>query len=397
MNIPLVKLGDICEVTLGRTPPRENPAWWGTETEGIPWVAIGDMGKSRVLTTTKERVSTSAIEGPFKGRIVPKGTLLLSFKLSIGKVCVLGMDAVHNEAIASIVPKRKDVHIPYLLHVLPLVTQTANATHAVKGKTLNKKALCNLDLPLPPLAEQERIVAHLERTLGAIDAMEAKFREMAETAERHFRATLAESFAALSSAPAAKLGEVCETTSGGTPLKSHKEYYEGGTIPWLRSGEVCKKDIEAAECFITPSGMENSSAKLFPVNTVLVAMYGATAGQVGILRFPATTNQAICGILPSTRFVPEFLYYALLQQKAALVRRAVGGAQPNISQEKIREVVLPLPSLAEQERVVARLERAEGVSRRVVALAQAGVAQCGVYRRAVLSEAFGGGEGGGDE
>ena len=190
------------------------------------------------------------------------------------------------------------------------------------------------------------------------------------------------------STPLVKLGDVCETTSGGTPLKSHKEYYEGGTIPWLRSGEVCKKDIEVAECFITPAGMENSSAKLFPVNTVLVAMYGATAGQVGILRFPATTNQAICGILPSTRFVPEFLYYALLQQKAALVRRAVGGAQPNISQEKIREVILPLPSLAEQERIVAHLERTLGAIDAMEAKFREMAETAERHFRATLAETF---------
>lgn len=392
MNIPLVKLGDVCEVVGGGTPSTKHKEYYDGN---IPWVTVRDM-KSRYLTETERTITPLGVEHSATN-IIPKGNIILATRVGLGKVCQLTFDAAINQDLRGLLLK-PGVNADYLYFHLLTAAEALEALGTgatVKGVKVSQ--VLELPVPLPPLAEQERIVAHLERTLGAIDTMEAKFREMAETAERHFRATLAESFAALSSAPAAPLGEVCETTSGGTPLKSHKEYYEGGTIPWLRSGEVCKKDIEAAECFITPAGMENSSAKLFPVNTVLVAMYGATAGQVGILRFPATTNQAICGILPSTRFVPEFLYYALLQQKAALVRRAVGGAQPNISQEKIREVVLPLPSLAEQERVVARLERAEGVSRRVVALAQAGVAQCGVYRRAVLSEAFGGGEGGGDE
>jgi type I restriction enzyme S subunit len=81
------------------------------------------------------------------------------------------------------------------------------------------------------------------------------------------------------------IGEVCKTGAGGTPLKSKKEYYEGGQIPWLLSGEVAQGDIFKSENCITQSGLDNSSAKIFPVNTVLVAMYGATAGQVGILRF----------------------------------------------------------------------------------------------------------------
>jgi type I restriction enzyme S subunit len=152
------------------------------------------------------------------------------------------------------------------------------------------------------------------------------------------------------------LGEVCKTGSGGTPLSSRKEYYEGGNIPWLVSGEVAQGNVREAKNFITKAGLENSAAKLFPKNTVLVAMYGATAGQVGILRFEAATNQAICGILPNDKFVPEFLFYFLLANKDELVAQATGNAQPNISQIKIKNTEVPLPPLAEQQRIVGILD-----------------------------------------
>jgi type I restriction enzyme S subunit len=155
-----------------------------------------------------------------------------------------------------------------------------------------------------------------------------------------------------------KLGEVCETGSGGTPLKANKDYYEGGAIPWLMSGEVSQGEIFEAKNFITEKGLKNSSAKLFPVNTVLVAMYGATAGQTGILKFEATTNQAVCGILPNCRFIPEFLYYCFLLKKDELISLAVGNAQPNISQIKIRNTIIPVPPLPEQKRIVAKLDQA---------------------------------------
>lgn len=131
------------------------------------------------------------------------------------------------------------------------------------------------------------------------------------------------------------LGEVCKTSSGGTPLSSRKEYYEGGNIPWILSGEVAVGNVRQAMSLITQQGLENSAAKLFPKNTVLVAMYGATAGQVGILRFEAATNQAVCGILPNQKIIPEFLFYFLLAKKDELVAQATGNAQPNISQSKI--------------------------------------------------------------
>lgn len=153
-----------------------------------------------------------------------------------------------------------------------------------------------------------------------------------------------------------KLGEVCETGAGGTPLKAHKDYYEGGTIPWLMSGEVSQGEILEAKNFITEKGLKNSSAKLFPPNTVLVAMYGATAGQVGILRFEASTNQAICGIFPNNKTIPEYLFYCFLSKKEELISQAVGGAQPNISQIKIKNTKIPFPSLPEQQRIVAILD-----------------------------------------
>ncbi|KRA35029.1 hypothetical protein ASD68_00755 [Rhodanobacter sp. Root627] len=153
-----------------------------------------------------------------------------------------------------------------------------------------------------------------------------------------------------------KIGDVCATSSGGTPLSGKAAYYEGGTIPWLRSGEVAQGPVFRSELFITEEALKNSSAKLFPVDTVLVAMYGATAGEVGILRFACTTNQAICGILPGERLVPEFLYLLLKANKPALIRLAGGGAQPNISQKIIREFQVPLPPLDVQQEIVAEIE-----------------------------------------
>ncbi len=154
------------------------------------------------------------------------------------------------------------------------------------------------------------------------------------------------------------LGDVCKTGSGGTPLKDRKEYYEGGTIPWLMSGEVSQGEVTQATKFITQLGLDNSAAKIFPENTVLVAMYGATAGQVGILRFKAATNQAVCGIYPNETFLPEFLFYFLLSKKDDLVAQATGNAQPNISQVKIKNTEVPVLPLSEQQRIVGLLDEA---------------------------------------
>lgn len=157
-----------------------------------------------------------------------------------------------------------------------------------------------------------------------------------------------------------KLGEVFKTYAGGTPSKINKANYENGTIPWIRSGEVCKKYITGSELFISEEGLKNSSAKYYPINTVLVAMYGATAAQSGILKFEATSNQAVCGILPQNDFLPEFVYDFFTYIKDDLASQAQGGAQPNISQEKIKNILFPCIPLSEQKEIVSRLDAAFG-------------------------------------
>ncbi len=159
----------------------------------------------------------------------------------------------------------------------------------------------------------------------------------------------------------AKLGDVCITSSGGTPLRSHPEFYENGTIPWLKSGEVAQGYIYNAEEFITEQALAMSSAKLFPVDTVLLAMYGATAGQVGILKIPSSTNQAVCGILPGENFIPEFLYLILKSKKDYLISQSSGGAQPNISQAIIKDLVIPQPPISFQKEIVTKVEQYEKI------------------------------------
>lgn len=153
-----------------------------------------------------------------------------------------------------------------------------------------------------------------------------------------------------------KLGEVCETTSGGTPSKSKMEYYENGDIPWLRSGELSNGEIYSTELCITQKGLDNSSAKIIPAGTVSIAMYGATVGEVGIIKKPMCTNQAICNILPNEQFIPNFIRYVLVAYKPKFISLATGGAQPNISQNIIKNTSIPIPPLAIQRSIVSELD-----------------------------------------
>ena len=157
-----------------------------------------------------------------------------------------------------------------------------------------------------------------------------------------------------------KLGDIYQISSGGTPKKGNPEYYENGTIPWIKTGDLKGKHIDSFET-ITELGLRNSSAKLFPENTVLLAMYGATIGNCAILDFEASTNQACAAFLPNDLVSPEYLYYFLLGNKKQFIKDGVGGAQPNISATYLKKVNFELISIEEQIRIVSVLDKLSGI------------------------------------
>lgn len=170
-----------------------------------------------------------------------------------------------------------------------------------------------------------------------------------------------------------RLSEFCLTGTGGTPSRSKLErYYEGGTIPWVKSGELRESVINKTEERITEAALKETNIKLVPPGALLLAMYGATVGRLGILGIAATTNQAVCHIIPDpTAANVRFLFHALSNQVSNLIARGVGGAQPNISQGIIKDLALALPPLAEQRRIAEVLDRAETLrAKRRAALAQ---------------------------
>lgn len=136
-----------------------------------------------------------------------------------------------------------------------------------------------------------------------------------------------------------------ETKSGSTPSRTYNEFWNGGTISWVKSGELHNNiTLKTEEC-ITQEGLNGSSAKLLPKDTVLMAMYGVRAGEVGYLAIEATTNQAICGMICSTKAEAAYLYFALIQSQAAISRLSNGGAQDNLSKNFIDAIKLVVPPL----------------------------------------------------
>lgn len=140
------------------------------------------------------------------------------------------------------------------------------------------------------------------------------------------------------------VSEFCaDTKSGSTPSRINNEYWENGTIPWIKSGEVHNNISLQTEEYITPLGLNESSTKLLPKDTVLMAMYGVTAGEVGYLAIEATTNQAICGMICHSKAEAAYLYFSLIQSQAAISRLSNGGAQDNLSKTFIDNIKIVVP------------------------------------------------------
>ncbi|MBB1099588.1 restriction endonuclease subunit S [Limosilactobacillus agrestis] len=163
-----VRFGNLVNFNLGKTPKKTDNIYWSNGE--IPWVSISDMQKP-TLNKTKLKISNVAMTEVFKGKIVPTGTLLMSFKLSIGKVTILNLDAVHNEAIIDIHPyvDNNNIQRNYLFWVLPFISNMSQTNTAIKGKTLNKTLLNSMLIPLPPIEEQKRIVEKIDQFMKLLD------------------------------------------------------------------------------------------------------------------------------------------------------------------------------------------------------------------------------------
>ena len=265
----------------------------------------------------------------------------------------------------------------------------------IKGKgiglmTLSANDLHNIPIPLPPLAEQQRIVTEVDRWFALIDQIEQsqsdlqviikntknKILDLAihgrlvpqdpndEPASELLKRINPKAEITCDNGHSEKLpqgwiwttlGNIGVWQAGGTPSRSNKSYF-GGNIPWLKTGDLNDGFIYEIPESITEEAVANSSAKINPIGSILIAMYGATIGKLGILTFPASTNQACCACVKYFAITQPYLFYFLLSHRKDFIAKGGGGAQPNISKEIIVNTAIPLPPLFEQQRIVQKIE-----------------------------------------
>ena len=264
-----------------------------------------------------------------------------------------------------------------------------NLAGSTNQKELYIGVLSDLSFPLPPLAEQHRIVDEIEKWFSLIDIIENGKSDLQATIKQtkskildlaiHGKLVPQDPndepaiellkrinpdftpcdnghytqlpFEAPQNWSWTTLGKIGKWQSGSTPNRLNKDYYNGN-IPWIKTGDLNNGYITHIPESITEKALNETSVKLNPTGSVLIAMYGATIGKIGILTFPATTNQACCACEVFNGIDKEFLFLFLLSHREEFIKMGGGGAQPNISKEKIINTYIPLPPFAEQKRIV---------------------------------------------
>ena len=367
MRWPTYALGKLCDISTGRTPSRARGDYFGGENV---WVTISDLNNDVVLDS-KERITDIAIS---ETNIppVPPGTVLLGYKLSLGKLGIAGTHLYTNEAIAALPPKSNVALLnKFLLHALKRVDYVALCHGAVKGKCLNRASLERIMLPLPPITEQGRIVEILEEA----DSVRKKRTEADAKVQSILPACFYKMFGDpiknTKVWPTEKLGNLCDVSRGASPRPI--ERYLGGSVPWIRIGDATASGefyLHATQEHITEEGATKSV--FVPEGSLILANSGVSCGFARILKISGCIHDGWLALLNiDSKLNPLFLLCYLNSITLSLRAKAPSGTQPNLNTEIVKNLQIPVPPLALQEKFASHLSILEeiGKSRRQAKLA----------------------------
>ena len=350
-----VPLQQICDIQIGKTPSRSVPEYWGGE---LPWVTISDFAAGRIVTTTQERITRIGAAKSGSKRI-PRGTLLLSFKLSLGKRALSGCDLFTNEAIAALHVLDHDVaDRDYLYWALGSIDYDRLVDRAAKGKTLNKAKLKILKIPLPPLAEQKRIAGILD----AADALRAKRRETLAQLDTLLQSTFLDMFGDPVTNPMGwdtfNLEQVGQVITGNTPSRKRPEYY-GDDIEWIKSDNINDPSVFLTEAEERLSVAGKAVARTTPKGSILVTCIAgspACIGNAAIADREVAFNQQINAFVPGERIRSWFAIGMFLVGKRLVQSASTNAMKGMVSKSAFSAVSVPVPPMSLQSRFAAIFE-----------------------------------------
>ncbi|MBU1397826.1 MAG: restriction endonuclease subunit S, partial [Proteobacteria bacterium] len=351
-------LGNLVDISIGKTPKRSESRYWQNGTH--KWATIASLEFGKELTETDELITDIAIKEA-KPKKVAKGTLLFSFKLTIGKMAFAGCDLYTNEAIAAFTPKNGRIDNKFLFYALQVANLTANVGDAAKGLTLNTKTMPLIEVIFPKdINEQRRIVTRIEElTRRAEEARKLRQEAIKQISTQffHVRRKLFESLSL--EWPTRPLGKCGKVMGGGTPSKQRADFWDGD-IPWISAKDMKKFALTDSGLKITEKGLAESSAKLIPEKSVLFVVRGSILYRyvpVAVNYMPCTINQDLKAVVPDKKINPVYLAHMIWganNQLQGMVEEA-GNTAGKLPTPSWSSFEIPIPDPATQKAVVEEL------------------------------------------
>ena len=351
-----VPVGKVCNSIV---PGRNKPKYFDGD---IPWVTTPEISGRYVPSALQKNYVSETVLKECGGKIVPKGAVVMAAVGELGLVALAAEKVVLNQQLHAFVCSNS-VHNEYLAYALKAQKYYMES---VASKTtipyMNKTNCESIPVPLPPLPEQKKIA----QILSAWDQAITATKRLLENSQQRKKGLMQQLLTGKKRLPGfegewevVKLASVAHMSSGGTPKSSVTSYY-GGEIPWVSIADMTSqgKWINNTEKNLSKLGIENSSARIYPANTILYAMY-ASIGECSIARVPVSSSQAILGIQPSSDLHFEFLYFYLSSLKEEIKLQGQQGTQSNLNAGMVKAFKMPLPDLSEQLRISAVLNAAD--------------------------------------
>jgi len=381
------KLGDVCDVVGGGTPSKDKPALFSGD---IPWANVRDM-RQDVFTETEFRITEDAVKSSATN-IIPSGNVVIATRVGLGKVCLLGLETAINQDLRGIVPRSdKALVVRYLYWWLKSIADVivAEGTGAtVQGVKL--PFVKSLQIPVPPLPEQQRIVGILDEAFAGIATAKANAETNLQNARALFESHLQAVFSQKGEGWVEKrLGDVFATATGTTPPKNNAKFY-GDFMPLVKPPELCDEAFNSAPDGLSEAGA--AVARTLPEKSILVSCIG-NLGKVGLNTVPVAFNQQINAILPDkSQAIPEFMFFQSLSPvfKSQLESLASGTTVPIVNKSKFNSVTVALPSLQTQKPVVEQLSALRFETTRLAAIYQQKLAALEALKKSLLHQAFSG-------
>lgn len=290
----------------------------------------------------------------------------------------------------------QELLLPEFLNWLSKTAGFVDICRAASEGTTNRIRLkedrfLKTEIILPPIAEQRRIVARIEEVAAKIEEARGLRKRAIDLIEIVFISVLKKIREEISSNyQKQRISTLTQVSSGGTPSRNNPDFWNG-SIPWIKTGELLDGDIYGAEEYITSSALSNTGAKLFPKNTILIAMYGQgqTRGRTGRLMIEAATNQACAAILPKPSLIePRFLQYWLRSLYFEMREQYRDGAQPNWNGRMIKDIEIALPPISEQQQVIKHLDNFQKTLKRIQNQREDALKEFDALLPAILDKAF---------